>query len=213
MVHPSAKPWICKCNQHPTIRFRRPYPGTGCWLYGTTGGRRVAKVGIITSGKTCAQLHDGYSAHEEGKCQIESLSAICLLERTNGWLSAVNMVAERSQCSDIDFELIWFYGLLNDCFCIFCCNINLFHEKLKQIVMFSNWILKKKCQHYWSLCFQFHLLVFPYPVVRNKHYNYSSFHYIHDSKANAYYLLQLFIYIQCFLHQQYRYLTKIIPNA
>lgn len=62
-----------------TIGIVTTLPGnTGRWLYGTTGGSRIAKARVNTSGKACTQLHDGYSADEEGKCDGDARLAVSI---------------------------------------------------------------------------------------------------------------------------------------
>ena len=42
-------------------------PPLGSGLHGSLGGRRLAETGVDARGEARAQLHDGYSAHQEGK--------------------------------------------------------------------------------------------------------------------------------------------------
>ncbi len=39
----------------------------GSGMHGSLGGRRLAETGVDSRGEARAQLHDGYSTHQEGK--------------------------------------------------------------------------------------------------------------------------------------------------
>lgn len=67
----------CVHHRHRHHATRKP-GNTGRWLYGTTGGSRIAKARVNTSGKACTQLHDGYSADEEGKCDGDARLAVSI---------------------------------------------------------------------------------------------------------------------------------------
>lgn len=44
-----------------------PSPHAGGWLHGARGGRSGPETGAHQSREACAQLHDGYAAHQAGK--------------------------------------------------------------------------------------------------------------------------------------------------